>query len=57
MNTLMGFAFKDWWQLLKENNFNIDAGYRGRAMIITIASMGTDIPNTLNAFLRNTRIG
>ena len=39
MNTLLGFAFKDWWQLLKENRFNVDAGYRRRAMMITIASI------------------
>jgi len=39
MNTLLGFAFRDWWQLLKENRFNVDARYRWRAMMITIASM------------------
>jgi len=43
MNTLFGFAFKDWWKLLKQNKFEVDRGYRRRVLMITIASLFNSI--------------
>jgi len=39
MNTLLGFAFKDWLKLLKENKYDVDSGYRKRVVMITLASL------------------
>jgi hypothetical protein len=44
-NYLSGICFEDWWRLLRENRFAVDAVYWHRAAVVTVLSL-------VNSFLR-----